>query len=1231
MQKKTLVAGVVVVLAATGVLLPGVAPSSAAPAVAAQRTDQGVLLSLPGGGTERINVRGDRILQVSYVASGALPTRQSLSVNAQWPAQPSFTLTTNASSVVLKTAQLTATIDTDTGLISYADTGGNALTAELSKTFGTSPSTAPGALQQADTTFTSPAGEGLFGLGQHQDGVMNDKGHQVTLDQFNNGGVGGEIGMPVMMSSRGYGLLWDTTSRSHFYGEANSNTAYRFSAESDSMIDYYFMYGPDLDTVVGDYRQATGTAPMFPQWAYGLFQSKDHYGSQAELQGVADAYRSNNIPLDAVVQDWQYWNPNPWGSHVMDPSRYPDPQGMIDHLHAENIHSMISVWAKFDPGSANYNQLNSAGCFYHDARDGSTYGNYYDAYSAQCRSTYWSQIRQELFDNYGWDAFWLDASEWEAPQGARAYVNTAAGPGVNFYNAYPLEHTQAVYDGQRADQTYNKRVFTLTRSAFPGQQRNAAASWSGDTSASFGEFANQITGGLNFSLSGIPYWTEDIGGYFANGDPSTPANNELFTRWFEKGVFDPVFRIHGNGGGRELYGSQWTAQTKAALLASDQLRYRLMPYIYSMAGMVTRNNSTIMRPLVMDFQNDPRVYSITDEYMFGPSILVAPVTAAGVTARNVYLPGGLWYDFWTGRPVSGGQTISAAAPYDHIPLYVRAGSIIPMGPANAQYAAQAVNPTEIRVYPGADGRFTFYGDAGDSYAYTSGAFQNIPLSYTNNGSTLTLGAASGSYPGMPSARNLRVVFVHDQYGSGIAETPSAPASSYQGSALTVTSTFTGVNLGQTVGVPSQPVAAGSAVNVTVAVSNTGPGTAGQVATQLNLPAGWTVQPTGPTSTATLGSGQTFSTTWTVTPVAGSTAFANVSFTAHTTYTPPGGSPSALDSPATLLVTAPVQTPFRTIASTQAYFGQSGSQFVIDAAGPDIYQNGTQADDGYGAVYLSGAANGTSNGTAVVHVDNQQNTDPWAKAGLVMRNDLTKHHQSLGYVALVATPGNGIALQWDSNDDGIADSNVIAGGSSVHAPVWLKLNRADTTYTGSYSTDGTTWQPVGSATVVSATATQDVGMIATSHDTNQLGLATFSGFSVANAATTRTVSLRAHANGQYVCADNAGAQPLIANRTAVGAWEQFDLIDMGSGTIALLAHADGKYVSAENAGAAALLADRTAIGLWETFNLIHNPDGSVSLQAIVNNNYVTAENAGASALIANRTAIGPWEEFDLING
>lgn len=529
-------------------------------------------------------------------------------------------------------------------------------------------------------------------------------------------------------------------------------------------------------------------------------------------------------------------------------------------------------------------------------------------------------------------------------------------------------------------------------------------------------------GGINFSVSGIPYWTEDIGGYLPpDGGWSTPANNELFTRWFEKGVFDPVFRIHGQGD-RELYGDQWSAQTKAALKLSDQLRYRLMPYIYSLAGQVTQDDYTLMRPLVMDFPNDHHVYNLTDEYMFGPSFLVAPVTRAGATSRPVYLPSGLWYDFWTGTPVTGGQTITAAAPYDHIPLYVRAGSVIPMGAADSQYAAQAAAPTEIRVYPGANGGFKLYSDAGDGYGYTTGASQTIPVTYDDSAAKVTLGAAQGTDPGAPSTRTLRVVVVNGSDGAGVGETATAPASVYRNQELTVPAAATGSpNVGQSLGMPAEP-SVGSAT-VTATVVNAGPGTATGVTTTLGVPQEWTATPQQPAGTADLPAGGSVTSSWTVTPPGG-TPVATGQVTAHTTYTVPNGPGGALDSAGTVTVTGgAVQPPWRTAQSTQAYFGQSGGQFAIDAAGADIFKNGAESDD-----------------------------------------------------------------------DGILDSHAEAG-AGLTAPVWLRLSRSGTTYAGSYSTDGSTWTPVGSATVTAAAASQDVGMIATSHSSGAPGLDTFSGFTL----------------------------------------------------------------------------------------------------------------------------------------
>lgn len=1058
-----------------------------------QSIANGVIIHPTAGGTERIQVCGDRILRVSDVAQGDLPAKQSLVVNAAWPTHPHFVVRpVGADSVVVATADVQAHVDLGSGLVAFTDAAGRPLTSERAKTFGPSPSQAPGAEQQVSTLFNSPVNEGLFGLGQHQDGVMDDKGHNVTLDQFNTGGVGGDVAVPVLISSRGYGLMWDTYSRADFSGGLDDDTAYGFSAESDNMVDYYFMYGPSIDQVVRDYRTATGPAPMFPLWAYGLFQSYDHYTSQQQILDVAQGYRSQQIPLDAIVQDWQYWSPAPWNDHVMDPTRYPDPADMLNQLHAENLHGMISVWPNFDPGSADYSQLADAGCFYQNVTDGGH--QVYDPYSTSCRAIYSQQIQSQLVDSDGWDALWLDADEFETSPGARADVTTALGPGVDYYNAYPLEHTQAVFDGWKADPAVTgKRPFILSRSAYAGQQRNAAATWSGDTSASFGELANQMSGGLNYSISGLPYWTEDIGGYFANGDWSTPANNELFARWFEKGAFDPIFRIHGQGS-RELYGSQWSATTKQALLETDQLRYRLMPYIYSVAAMVTQDGYTMMRPLVMDYRNDPAVYHISDEYMFGPSLLIAPVTAAGVQSRQVYLPHGLWYDFWTGRPVEGGQTITAPAPYDHIPVYVRAGSVLPLGSATAQYAAQAVSPTEIRVYPGANGQFTLYSDAGDGDGYTHGAFERIPLTYRASSGTLTIGHEQGRYPGMPATRRLRVVTVHPGEGDGVASSPDAPATTYRGHTTVVVARSTGESVGESISVPTQPQTAGSPLTVTTDTVNAGTTSVRDVSVQLDTPAGWSATPQTSATLRSLAAGHNARVTWTVTAAPPADPMSTADITGQASFIAPHGTRGTVAAVGTLTLTSPVQAPYQTTASTTAYFGQAGARFTIDADGADIFNNGAGAlDDQYGAIYQPGGAGPSS--TATVRVDAQADTDPWAKAGLVMRNDLTQPSQATGYVALVVTPGNGVSLQWDSDGDGVLDQYTQVGVGTLVAPIWLKLTRSGTTFTGYYSPDGTTWTSVGSTTVTSAAATQDVGMIATAHSAGVLGRDDFSDFVV----------------------------------------------------------------------------------------------------------------------------------------
>jgi alpha-D-xyloside xylohydrolase len=411
----------------------------------------------------------------------------------------------------------------------------------------------------------------------------------------------------------------------------------------------------------------------------------------------------------------------------------------------------------------NFNALNAINALYPTTTAGGVY-HFYDTFNATARTLVYQQSYDRLIGKYGWDAIWADNTEPQSyPEGVNVHAaDTALGKGAFYINAYPLEHNRAVYEGWRKVGPNNKRVYILTRSAFAGQQRYAAGCWSGDINATQSVYAAQIPAGLSFAISGMPYWTTDIGGYF--GTPS----EELFTRWFQFGAFCPTFRIHGQAA-KELYGSQWSATGKANMLAVDQLRYRLMPYIYSLAWKVTSEGYTIMRPLVFDFQNDAMVYGIKDQFMFGPALLVNPVTATGATSRSLYLPAGTWYDFWTGSTTTGGTTTNANAPLSQIPIYVRGGSIVPMGPM-IQYATQSADPLEIRVYPGADASFTIYEDEGDTYNYETGQHAQIPLAWSNATKTLTIGTRTGSYTGMLTTRTFNVVFVGANHGSGLAVT-----------------------------------------------------------------------------------------------------------------------------------------------------------------------------------------------------------------------------------------------------------------------------------------------------------------------------------------------------------------------------------------------------------------------------------------------------------------------------
>jgi hypothetical protein len=428
----------------------------------------------------------------------------------------------------------------------------------------------------------------------------------------------------------------------------------------------------------------------------------------------------------------------------------------------------------------NYNELDNIGALYPSGGD----HHFYDTFNSSARNLVYQQIYDDLLGKYGWDAIWADNTEPQPyPDSINMRtVNTSLGKGVLYVNAYPLQHSKGIYERWRAIGPNQKRVYVLTRSAYGGQQRYATTCWSGDINCDFTTYAKQIPAGLNFSIAGMPYWTTDIGGYWGHPgriDWTTSASNELFTRWFQYGAFCPIFRIHG-GGSRELYGSQWSSTTKANLLTIDNLRYRLMPYIYSLAWKVTSEGYSIMRPMVFDYQNDTNVFNIKDQFLFGPAFLVNPVTSAGATSRSVYLPSGTWYDFWTGSTINGGRSTSISTPLSQIPLFVKAGSIVPMGPY-IQYATQSIDPLEIRVYKGQDCSFTLYEDQGDTYNYENGQYSTIQFAWDEAAQELRIGARSGSYSGMPTNRTFNIVYVSSNHGAGVDVSSADDVINYNGS------------------------------------------------------------------------------------------------------------------------------------------------------------------------------------------------------------------------------------------------------------------------------------------------------------------------------------------------------------------------------------------------------------------------------------------------------------------
>ncbi len=563
--------------------------------------------------------------------------------------------------------------------------------------------------------------------------------------------------------------------------ETKNENSFSFSSEAGQQQDYYFIYGNTMDDVISGYRTLTGKASMLPSWAFGFWQSRERYKTQDEVLNTVSEFRRRKIPLDNIVLDWNYWKEDAWGSQEFDEKRFSNPDSMIKVLHEKyKTQLMISVWPKFYEGINSYNEFEKNGWLYKRniadrQRDwiGKGYvSTFYDPFNADARKGFWKLLNEKLYTK-GVDAWWMDASEPDilsnvSPEKRKEQMYPlAAGITAEYMNAYPLENAKGIYEGQRLTNP-DKRVFILTRSGFAGMQRYSAATWSGDISSTWHDMKLQISAGINFSMSGMPYWTMDAGGFAVENKYLYPSADEteewreLMTRWYQFGAFTPLFRVHGQLPFREIYNvAPETHPAYQSMLYYSKLRYRLMPYIYSLAGQTYLNNYTIMRGLVMDFPADTSVNNIGNEYLFGSSLLVSPVYTYKERTTQVYLPKGQgWYDFYSGKYMEGGKTIDAEAPYERMPLFVKEGSIIPFGPDMQYTAEKKADTIHLFVYGGKDAGFTLYEDEGVNYNYEKGSYSTIQIAYTEKNKRLVIGKSTGTFSGMLKKRVFKIVLVN---------------------------------------------------------------------------------------------------------------------------------------------------------------------------------------------------------------------------------------------------------------------------------------------------------------------------------------------------------------------------------------------------------------------------------------------------------------------------------------
>jgi alpha-D-xyloside xylohydrolase len=744
------------------------------------KTDIGIKTSINNTDYE-IQFFSPSIVRVIKWPEESCFTKKSLSVIKK-PQRTEFNINLAGKNLILKSDELVVILNMNNGTVSFeTPTGQQLLNEKEASTEFTEFNDAGNKTYSVSQSFALEKDEAIYGLGILQNGKMVQRDLEIYMVQNNT-----QDFVPFFQSTKGYGLFWDNYSPTTFSDNKEQTT---FSSEVGDGIDYYFMYGENSDGVVACMRELTGQVPMFPLWTYGYWQSRERYKSQDETVGVVRKYRELGVPLDGIIQDWRYWGNNYlWNAMEFLNEEFYDPQKMVNDVHKMNAHIIISIWNSFGPHTKPYRELDSINALF-DFKTWPESGSFkwppnpdypsgvrvYDAYNPAARDIYWKYLNAGIF-SLGMDGWWIDSSEPDHfdPKPSDFDNRTYLGSFRKVRNAYPLMTVGGVYKHQR-EITSDKRVFILTRSVFAGQQRYGSNIWSGDVVASWDALRKQISGGLNLSLCGVPHYNSDIGGFFL-WDFQNPLQNadyrELYARWIQFGAFCPMMRSHGADAPREIY--QFGEKGEPVYDAIEKyikLRYSLLPYIYSTSWDVTENHSSMMRALVMDFPNDKKALNIDDQYLFGKSILVCPVTErmynengqadfSTVKERELYLPAGTrWIDFWTGEMLEGGQIITRETPLDIMPLYVKAGSIIPIGP-DVQYAEEKEwDNLEIRIYEGADGEFTLYEDENDNYNYEKGLYSTITFNWNDGSKTLTISDREGSFPGMLTERKFNILIV----------------------------------------------------------------------------------------------------------------------------------------------------------------------------------------------------------------------------------------------------------------------------------------------------------------------------------------------------------------------------------------------------------------------------------------------------------------------------------------